>query len=78
MRTKTVKVAVAAIKVKLIPRRGFPGMMDNQQADAVLVRKLFEAPDKELIKSTALHDACALVEFIDSLENIDGLFASPQ
>ena len=40
--------------------------------------KLFEAPDKELIKSTALHDACALVEFIDSLENIDGLFASPQ
>lgn len=36
--------------------------------------RLFEAPDKEQIKRTVLHDACALTEFIDSLEKIDGLF----
>src|SRR5699024_8228822 len=35
--------------IKFISRRGFPGMMDNQQADAMVVRELFEAPDDLVI-----------------------------
>src|SRR5699024_2019129 len=55
--------------IKFIPRRGFPGMMDNQQADAMVVRELFKASDDLVILRVAVAISCRLSDLLQGVND---------